>query len=120
MNEIEKLHDRVNFCLDRINTLEEFIMEQTMVPKMRILILDTLQRNQNITEKKLWKMIKEEELHGITMSGDYKAKLHFYFYISFYRMEKEKVLVPESHGRGHLRTWKSLSWEKWKENNGSK
>jgi len=106
------LNNRINYVLGRLCKLEDFVQEQFMIPKMRILIMEIMKHENNLTEADLQLKV-EEHLHEKGNSEEYSTYLKIACVRTFDRLVKEKVLIPKSYGRGHPRTWKYLTYEEW-------
>ncbi len=115
VGKIMNIEERFDFLTTRLFRLEDFVQNEFMIPKMRILIMEIMNHKNNLTHAELWKEV-EDHLVENPHNRDYNEFFRIAYWRTFEKLEKEKVLIPTSLGKGHPRTWKYLTWEEWERN----
>jgi hypothetical protein len=87
---------RTSTLFEKFQKLEDEIVEDKYIPEASATIINYLYANPHSTRTKIMKQFPDWLKHSLC----YHA-----FYISWERLEKSQMILPESHGKGHERTW---------------
>jgi DNA-binding PadR family transcriptional regulator len=96
---IQGIDSRFDYVLDRLNSIQDELIRALFVPLVTERILQALKEKPNQTQREIAEKILPKDFAKNQL-------IHQAFWDAWKTLEKNSVITPESHGRGHPRTWK--------------
>jgi hypothetical protein len=99
LKKVQGIDSRFDYVLDRLNSIQDELIRTLFIPLVTEKILQALKEKPN--------QIQREVAQKVLPKDFTKNRLiHCAFYDAWKTLEKNSIIIPESHGRGHARTWR--------------
>jgi hypothetical protein len=99
LKKIQVIDSRFDFVHEKLNSIQDELMRALFVPLVTEKILQALKEKPGQTQREIAEKILPKDFAKNQL-------IHHAFYDAWETLEKYSVIIPESHGRGHARTWK--------------
>jgi DNA-binding PadR family transcriptional regulator len=96
---VEHTNSRFEYTYNMINSMQDELIREFFVPLVTEKILKTLKKNPNQAQREVAEKVLPKDFAKNRL-------IHCAFYDAWKTLEKNSIIIPESHGRGHARTWR--------------
>jgi len=99
LEKIQAIDRRFDFVHEKLNSIQDELIRTFFIPLVTDKIINALKEKPSQTQREIAEKILPKDFAKNQL-------IHHAFYDAWKTLEKYSVIIPESHGRGHARTWK--------------